>query len=527
MGKKCLFIIVFLMPLILGGCAGSSGASAGEIIPPQNQASPLEGKWTVLQELDTNGGGSDTTQQWTGSSVQFDEGAAAFGGHVWDDLSFKIKRVNAADYLTTKYITPAGISVPETREVDVVTLYAASNFLGEVMKIDDTSMIFFVQDKDLLLGKVSDQADSALGTADINEQDLLQDKNEATSGVLLGLKIPADTGYTYQTLWVAADYRQLHPVLAAEQLFFPRTSGFWELSVRDISAEGKTGNVLTARNVAAKSLDMKRGDNIADVQDGMRADNGADVSSDVQDEMRSDGSTDAQDAQNESEPAEESEPAIRVIDYIGNDYAAIEKEINGVNRLQVLPVDNLSSSTVMKVSDLLGDEGLSAYSGARRQAVAPLIQQGVTSIERDESGENFGLVRKNGHWFLVGRINYQNGEAHEQTDFDLKLVPPANLIFYDTLVLNWHKIKDRVPDALDAFTSPNKDIVLVKTKNKLTVYPIGSEQLEESPLAEIDLQEGATVIMAEWATGSYVESWENLFLSYGARAVSGNSVRMR
>ncbi len=489
MVKKCLLLLISLLFLILSGCT-QSGTSAGKITPPSNQVCPLEGKWTVLQELNTNGDTEEVTQQWVGSHVQFDVGAVAFGGHVWDNLSYKIKRVNTDDYLMTKYIPFCDISIPENQKVDIITVYAASNFLGEVMKLDDKSVIFSVQNKELLLKKVSDQADSKLGAANANTQNLNPDGDKGTSGILLGLRAPSGTGYTYRTLWISADHHQLHSVLAVEQLFFPRTSGFWELNVQDTAAGGKTGNQLTARNVSVKALEMKK------------------EKEEVGDEVCT-------------------ESAIRIIDYIGNDYVAIEKSTDGVNQLQVLPVDKLSSTTEIKVSDLLGDNGLNTFLSAREQAVSDLRDKGATLIDRDESGKNFGLVRKNGHWIFVGRINYQSNKTFAQKDFDVKIIPPSNLIFYDTLVLNWHNIKDRVPDALDAFTSPNKDIVLVKTKNKLTVYTIGVEQLSENPLAEIDLQEGANVIMAEWAVGSYVENWENSFLSYGAQALSSTSVRIR
>ena len=421
--------------------------------------------------------------------MQFADGIVAFGGHAWNDPSYKIKRVNTSDYLMTKYIPVSDIPDIKSQEVDVITLYAAANFLGELMKIDDTSMIFFVQDKELLLKKISDRTDITPGASDADAQDLDQSGREGTSGVLLGLRISSGSGYTYRTFWIAADHRKLHPVLTADQLFFPRTSGFWELRVSDASVGGKTDNVLTARNVAAKTPET----------------NGP--------------------AKEKSDPVL-IDPAVRVIDYIGNDYVAIEKKAGGRNQLRVLPVDKLLPPTEIKISDFLRDKGLTAYLSAREQVIADLKKEGITSIDRDEAGENFGLVRKNGHWFLTGRINYRNDGVLAQKDFDLKIIPPANLIAYDTLALSWHNIKDRVPDALDAFTSPNKDVALVKTKNKLTVYMIGAEQLAEDPLAEIDLREGETIVMAEWATGSYVDSWEKSFLAYGAKTLSGSAVRL-
>ncbi|MDD4565032.1 MAG: hypothetical protein PHE79_06090 [Eubacteriales bacterium] len=511
MAKNVFIFLTIFVLLVLGGCAEAPGASAGKIIPPSNQTSPLGGKWMVLQELDVN---SNEEETWEGSSVRFAADAVAFGGHVWESPSYKIKRVKAADYLMTKYITSSGIFVPGSREVDVITIYTASNFLGEVMRLDDARMIFSVQNKDLLLKKVSDQTDVTLDTADKNTFDLSRGSNKGASGVLLGLRAPSGGDYTYRTLWIAADQHQLHPILSAEQLFFPRISGFWELSVQ--SSDGVAGNMLAAQNVAAKPLETKQEGDRSGVRNVMKTGMQDSMDVGIQNRMEEIAGTGASDVIDQ---------ATRVINYVGNDYVSIEKITNGINRLQVLPVDNLSSPTVIKIHDLLGYEGLTAYLNAREHAIASVSGKETTLIESGESGENFGLVRKNGHWFFVGRINYQRGGKYEQTDFDLKIIPPANLIFYDTLVLNWLNIKDRVPDASDAFTSPNKDIALVKTKNKLKVYTIGTEKLAENPLAEIDLQEGEAMIMAEWATGLYVDNWERSFLSYGAQALTDSPVQ--
>ena len=277
--------------------------------------------------------------------------------------------------------------------------------------------------------------------------------------------------------------------MAADNLFFPRTSGFWELRAQDSASGGTAENTLIARNVAVKTPEEPN----------------------VVEELGDQNDT---------------EQGISEVNYIGNDYVAIERNVAGVNRLQVLPVDKLSSSTEIKVADLLGSMGVNAYQSAWQQAAAELKTEGAALIGSDGSGDNFGLLRKNGHWLLVGRINYQKNGTLAQKDFELKSIPPNDLIFYDTLGLSWHKIKDRVPDAMDAFTSPSKNFALVKTKNKLTVYTIGVEQLDENPLAELDLQEGTAVIMAEWATGSYVDSWEQSFLAYGAGDLSGSIIRM-
>lgn len=476
---KILPLIIFIF--LISGCASFTWSTAGEIIPPVSNNCPLEGKWKVLQDLNSDGQSTPENQQWTGDIAQFTRGIAVLGGYVWNTPDYKIKKVNSTDYIMTKYLTLSSTLVPNNQEVNIITVSSAENFLGEFMEIDDKNIIAFVQNDVLFLQKTSNQVDSSLTASDQNAFNISIENQEGTSGILLGLRIPQNDDYTYQTLWLAADNKKLHPVLISNNIFFPRNSGFWQLQVHQVQNGLTTEDELSARDITTKVSQIPSTNNNI-VQPG----------------------------------SQEIEKHKRVINYIGNDYVSIENEINGINKLQVLPVDKISSPIGITVSDLLASNGLNVYNSARENQIRILENQGITFIYEELYKDNFGLTRKNGHWYLQGRINYpKDGEAYYK-DFNMNVIPPKKLVFFDTLYISWQNIKDRVPDAIDAFTSPTGDIALVKTETSLDVYGITADQLDSQPLARIEMKNGEQVIMSEWATGSYVDNWEKAFQAVGA-----------
>ena len=470
--KYKLLPVLFLL-LLVGGCVNPSWTTAGKIVPPVYEVCPLEGKWSVIEELVSDGYSGKTSLEAAGSLLQFSREAAILSSNVWNQPTYKIKKVNAKDYLMTRYTVLDSELASASEKVEVVTVFADSNYLGEFMKIDDATVVSFIQNKVLLLHKIAAHADDprSIANASIDETD--QYNKTGVSGIFIGLKIPSHQDYIYKTVWIAADDKKLHPVLSRNDIYFPRKSGFWELQMK----QGNNRAALSAHNMAEKDLAAT---------EKVSTKTASSVSESI------------------------------VIDYIGNDYVAIENNTGGITRLQVLPVDKLSSAIGIKVLDLLGPAGLKAYHGAREQAVQTLHSQGIASINADINEDNYGLARKNGHWYLQGRVNYCGHHAPGTMEFDIKLLPPAKLVSYDTLYPGWQGIKDRVPNALDAFTSPNKDIAVVKTKSKLYIFSINGEQLNSIPLGEITLDEGTTIIMAEWATGFYVDDWEKNFLTNGA-----------
>ena len=86
MFRKSWLLFAMSFFLIFSGCTSPQGASAGKIIAPVRQESPLIGKWLVVQDLDANGSTGETEHQWQGNKVQFAKDAVEFGGYVWNDL---------------------------------------------------------------------------------------------------------------------------------------------------------------------------------------------------------------------------------------------------------------------------------------------------------------------------------------------------------------------------------------------------------------------------------------------------------
>jgi hypothetical protein len=495
-----LFWILFVV-LLLSGCAAPAGDTAGKIIAPVNIVSPLEGKWVVTADLRVDATHT-SNKVWKGKMAQFTQDAASLGDYVWHTPTFKIKKVNSQAYLLAKYVSMPVDLVFNSSEVEVVTVSTADNFLGEFMKIDDRHAVAFVQNNALYLEKVLDTVDPSLNTKVSVPGKTTPVKTEVggVSGVLLGLKTPgksdgkSDSSYSYRTLWIATDNGQLHPVLEGKDIFIPRQSGFWQLKVRRAQDGNKVEDVIFAYDISTKDPEMQP------------------LKLNAARWLNKEGTL------------------ARSIDYISNDYVTVENNGSGTliaegsawndQRLQVLPLDNIAGLEGIKISELVGDNSSLVFKSARDQVQQAIVNGDSKEIGTGDAEQNFGLVRKNAHWFFQGRINYSSADKPGYVDFNVNIVPPTKLVSYDTLYLSWQNIKDRVPEAVDAYTSPNGDVAIVVAKGQLYVYTLKGGKLDGEPLTKLKLNEGETVVMSDWATtGLYVDNWEKSFSANGAAEI--------
>jgi hypothetical protein len=495
--RPVAFILVFLL-IMLSGCTVPASDDADRIGRPSNNAMLLSGTWKIDAYVGGDNGAigqGDSVDSVVGEKMGFSGLTMVFRGNYWDDVSFKVKRVNVNEYFLHKNYNAANGLKVNGDETLVFTAYSQDKFLYEFVRISDDTMVVSIDDQYYSMKKVSDKfsgiGDAMAGSLILPaEEDMAAKSQTIRSGLLMGIRTAVKTkdgigDYTYKTYWISGINSFFQPVLSAKDIYLPRMDGFWKLKIEKRMGTEGTEDILTA------SMVSKRGDKAQLVR-----------------------------LENYSQRLETM--LRRAVVYVGNDYVCVENTMldPGENTtsaaftktIRTLPVDNLSNINGIKISDMAGENGTMAMESAVFDLLKGAGKNGTMSLDETELQESFALYRKTGHWFFKGRLNLNSSTQLPYMDFNLNLIPPANMVAYDMLQVPWTTIKDKIPQALDVYTSPNKDIAIVITRSEILLYPINGKDLSAQPSVKLPLEDGSSVIMAEWAVGDYVQSWEKSFV---------------
>lgn len=487
--KKILCILIVSILLPLSSCAPPDISTAEKIVPPLNTLPPILGEWKVYRFVQVNSEGlnHEDASKWIGKTAFFDSEAAGVGDDSCTTPIYKTRNVDSEDYLLYRYkLKPDSLGINHSK-IQVITVTSKNQFFYEFIKTEDSEIIVNVDDTFFYLNKVSDNTNSSSRDKYIKKE-TNQGVHEGdgtggqSSGILLGLKSFSKTSskssnneWTYRTLWISYINSSPRPVYEMKDLFVPRKSGFWKLGVTGIMEKGTLRDTLYAYP--------------------------ADKEVSLPDEK-------------ETSAANRDSDILKSILYVSNDYLSIEhseKSSSGDrDLLKVLPIDNVETANTLKISDISGESGRNALIDGASKYISS--NQNIKNKYQNDavSEESFGVVRRNGHWIMKGRLNSIFDSSY--ADFNIKAIPPSKLVIYDELCLPWNEVKSRIPEALDVYTSPNRDMAVILTANNIFIYPIENGNLSEKPSGKIRLKDKETVVMAEWCTGRYTEKWEKEFL---------------
>lgn len=526
-------IVFFLISLILSACSGPNTDSAEKILSPENQSIAIKGTWEISEVLVDHTSNGEDQNQWLHKKVQFSNEYISIEESVIRGPQYQMKRVSGDQYLLfNSKALPGNFTFPHG-EIEVITIIDGDKFFCEVLVINENAIVLRLQNTSFYLNKLSSRVDEYMheendGQDSTNTNISDSGDKPVSTGVLIGLRSvnnkdhkgslgePAGD-YNYRTLWISSENKNINPVFEMENIFFPRRSGFWKLHVESATENHKKEQYVVANNILI-------GDRLEEIQLKTRAMNINPLSINSEDEE------DLVQHIDFSRWGEKLGEIETKINYISNDYISIEKVGKGgylvgndsweKSSLQLIPIDVLPSGPAVKIDDILDETG-GIYMRSALESTADHLQiDNLDILYKDELMENFGIKRRLGHWFLKGRINYIGDKKFKVADYNINLMPPSEVVVYDSLYVPWTNIKDRVPRALDAYTSPNRDIAIVFTKDELLIYSIEGNKLGNQAIERLRLSEDEVAIMAEWATGHYIENWRDVFIQSGGQPVS-------
>lgn len=221
------------------------------------------------------------------------------------------------------------------------------------------------------------------------------------------------------------------------------------------------------------------------------------------------------------------------LQYVGNNYACVMNNYYDTgggtyrswsNDFKMYDLANLSNldgiDKSLSLIDLLEEsekKKLEEYSSKYNKIKE---QDKLVKVEQAVDTKNLSLKRKAGKWEVVVPLYelYQhNGNGSrgrgvtEYIETDIKL--PKSIASYDTLCIDWENIKKKLPEAKDAVSSPNNDMLAVLTPSKLLIFTNPQNGINK-PSLSIDVDSNESIILNQWAVGEYVDKWNKLISNY-------------
>ena len=327
---------------------------------------------------------------------------------------------------------------------------------------------------------------AAMDTANDNnyEEPLLQ------TAVLIGLRTdhPAtETSHAYsdyRTVLIAPEDGQVVEASQGEGILMPYNQDFWMIEPVVEKNQGKEVQILSA-------APAKRQDTEATVTNTE-----VDLPASETDLPTSD------------EPVIVSEKLL----FAGNRDVAIEQEALSADHAEPLKlfwVKHIDQLTANRNTQPL----LESHVPLSEIFPVPGQDTIVPSLgDLEDSPSNWTIVRKPGRW-TAQQVDYNDNQTSYEVR-DLLQPLPREVVSYDKLSVAWEEIWQREPEAVDAYSSPNKDLVAIVKEEGIAFY-LNSTRLSNQPSLSLEFQPGESIVMVQWAASEgSPERWKQLTRDY-------------
>ena len=479
--KNIVIAAVLLMVVCLSGCKFRLAEISASVMAPVKVTNPLEGQYRFknVEHLEEGKFVDDTG--FRTFTAEFTKEAARIGLERVESPQYVAKLVNAYDYFVEKFRTnPSRFEISDDK-MEVMRITSEGQSFYEVFRMGEDE-IGIVKGNHLITLVKTEFTQEGLGPyvdgkANQLENELLEDQDyEPIAGVLLGLRGERNEETeesSYRTLWITND-GEIQEVYEIDNILFPRKE-FWKMEV--VKEAGKERLQIYA--ITGTPSNVK-------------------------------------------EEIVYNYPAEYVdVEFVGNNYISIlTSDKNSYDRSDMtegktIGVDGYNEYTPVPIETFYGESGRQAFLSSLIQATDETEEALMANPETEKFIDSYILRRHHGNWMMESR--FQLGV--DSIKVPIALRADINLVTYDELTIPWSKVRERVPQALDAFNAPGNSFMLVRTPKYLMMYRILGGELAEEPLQVIEIKEEEEIIMAEWARGEFVKRWTDMAAKEGSKII--------
>ena len=490
--KYSVRLLALAILLLFSGCkknVDSKEFSRGGIQKPKNETSLLEGTWKVT-DIVSYGEETNAAKPPTFSiddSLYFCNDFVGINGVFTVNPSISAKFVNTRDYLNARFSgQDVTLNTYDEDKVRVIMVRDGESFSMDFLSLEHDLCTFSYESKMYYLQRetteiAKDVRENFLRLADSKKREEEQPEENRNRALLVGIKTKsydADTipVYSYATYLIREDALSRRPrVYAAEQILVPHGNQSFTLLRYQIQDRNPVYGVLESTFQALLTT---------------------------------------------ADPNSKANTLIdtfnRSVTYVHDGFVAFDKNIVSLStgvvqrKEEIFSLDALEKGNPYTVEQLTGKEGQETY----REQVENRLQQlhpdiPANSLLEELDYTDIGIQRKTSDWsFHCTPQITVDGELRSAPLF-LDLLQSVPVMESDPLAVPWSQVTNKSYRASAAFSTPNKERVLILTDNELQYYRILEGRIDRSPLLSIQLPSGSSIIMMETAYDTHADVWED------------------
>lgn len=475
------FFLVFII-LLFTSCSTFNASLESLLISPKVENIVIEGTWTVDKFFYMYKKNYNATPEIPLDSYFFiSKDYIRINDMLINYEKYKVKSTTLKDYMRIKFkISDISFLNLEDKKIDIFSIQDDEKKVYELLKYDEDTLLFYYNDDIMyLLNKVSDKIDESLEDyVKNNYKNNIYNDNLGeiiNTGFLISFKSQREVKESpipknnYKSIWFYQNSEGVYSHKVLDDIIIPKDEELLTLKV-----ESSEKNSLYERLVVYKNILSKDKTELKPLTEYSQNTN------------------------------EEFINQFIDVTYVNDNFIGIEYEQNTEylgeiknDRLAMLSIEEPYISKRLKFSDIFPNNAKD-FSVSRKKFLNLIGDDTLEFYDSEVREDSFKLLRYAGSWFLRGRVNSKTGYDVEPIDFDIDVLPNEKLVKDNNFSVNLGQIKLKQPEVVDAFVSPNGNIIFILTNENLYAYRIVGDKISTNTIGEFPIEKGDIVISSNW-----------------------------